>query len=216
MDSFELNRSIYRLEPGALRGGARRVHRPPRSGCARGQAGAQPVARGADEDGDRRGAAAPAQGALPRRTDHRSRRHRPAQAPPVHRRVQPPPRSHRAADQPLHGRRRCAVQACHRHPPRPDPLRRRACGTQRALRRRTRRSPSPSPRPRNLSRATAPIVAANRSKRRSRWPAGETSQLASRLLADFEVSTSPSRTHPSRRSSSGCSPTRADEPEVPA
>ena len=35
-------------------------------------------------------------------------------------------RRDRAADEPLHGRRRGALQARHRHPPRPDPLRRRS------------------------------------------------------------------------------------------
>ena len=42
-----------------------------------------------------------------------------------HRRVQPPLRRHRPADQPLHGRRRGAVQAGGRHPPRQAALRRR-------------------------------------------------------------------------------------------
>ena len=43
----------------------------------------------------------------------------------VHRRVQRALRRDRAADQPLHGRRRGALQARHRHPPRPAAVRRR-------------------------------------------------------------------------------------------
>ena len=44
----------------------------------------------------------------------------------VRRRLQRALRRDRAAHEPLHGRRRGAVQARHRHPPRPDPVRRRA------------------------------------------------------------------------------------------
>ena len=44
-------------------------------------------------------------------------------------------RRDRAADEPLHGRRRGALRARHRHPSRPDPVRRRARGAREDLRR---------------------------------------------------------------------------------
>ena len=44
----------------------------------------------------------------------------------VHRRLQRALRGHGPADEPLHGRRPGALQAGHRDPPRPDPVRRRA------------------------------------------------------------------------------------------
>ena len=125
LDSFELNRAIYRLpradftatrdELIELLDVGDLVRKPVRNLSL----GERMKVRG------RRLAAAPAAGALPRRADDRARRDDAEAHPRVHRRVQPPLRRDRAADEPLHGRRRGALQARHRHPPRADPLRRR-------------------------------------------------------------------------------------------
>ena len=52
----------------------------------------------------------------------------------LRRRVQPALRRDRPPDEPLHGRRPGPLQAGHRHPPRPDPVRRRPVGPGRPVR----------------------------------------------------------------------------------
>ena len=71
---------------------------------------------------------------LARRADHRPRRRRPGHDPEVPARVQRAPRRHDAADQPLHARRRGAVQARPRHHARQARLRRPAGRHRRSLR----------------------------------------------------------------------------------
>ena len=74
LDSFELIRAIYRLDPDDFRRTRDEFIELLDLGRPGQQAGAQPVARRADEGGDRRRAAAPAAGAVPRRADDRARR----------------------------------------------------------------------------------------------------------------------------------------------
>ena len=133
LDSFELIRAIYRLPQHEFVAHARRADRAARPRRPRHQAGPQPVARGADEGRDLRRPAPSAAGPVPRRADDRPRRHRPEADPLVRRRVQPADRGDGPADEPLHGGRPGAVQAGHRHPPRPDPVRRRAGGPRRPV-----------------------------------------------------------------------------------
>ena len=118
LDSFELNRAIYRipreefaplrdelielLEIGDL------VRKPVRQLSLGERMKAEIVGR----------APAPAAGPLPRRADDRARRDDAEADPRVRRRLQRALRRDRAAHEPLHGRRRGALQARHRHPPR--------------------------------------------------------------------------------------------------
>ena len=161
LDSFELNRAIYRVPRERLHAASRRADRAARRRRPRAQAGAEPLARRADEGRGRRLVAAPTAGALPRRADDRARRDDAEAHPLVHRGVQPALRGDRAADEPLHGRRRGALQARDRHPPRADPLRRRAGAARRRPggveddRRRARGRAGPTfPRTATSSRAT--------------------------------------------------------------
>ena len=131
LDSFELNRAIYRIPRDRLPRAARRADRAARRRRPRAQAGAAALARRADEGRDRRLAPPPAAGALPRRADDRPRRDDAEADPRVRRRVPAAPRGDGDAHEPLHGRRRGALRARHRHPPRAHPLRRRS---RRALR----------------------------------------------------------------------------------
>ena len=134
LDSYELIRAIYRLPQAEFRRDPRRAHRAARPRRARTQAGPQPLARRADEGRDRRRAAPSAAGPVPRRAHDRPRRHHAEADPIVRRRVQPAVGRDGPADQPLHGRRPGAVPAGDRHPPRPDPVRRRAGGPRRPVR----------------------------------------------------------------------------------
>ena len=118
VDSFELNRAIYRIPAAEFRQHAGRADRPARPRRPAAEAGAQPLPRRADEVRGGGRAAAPPARAVPRRADDRAGRDDAAAHPPLHRRVQPAPRGDGAADQPLHGGRRGALQAGHRHPPR--------------------------------------------------------------------------------------------------
>ena len=111
LDSFELIRAIYRLPRDEFRQTRDELIELLDLGAAGRQAGPQPVARRADEGRDRRRAAAPAAGPVPRRADDRPRRHDAEADPVVRRRVQPAARRDGPADQPLHGRRPGAVQA---------------------------------------------------------------------------------------------------------
>ena len=105
----------------------------------------------------------------------------------VHRRVQPPLRGDRAPDEPLHGGRRGALQARDRHPPRQDPLRRRARAARRPLRRvqddrrRARRTATA-----DLS-AYGDVVERDGERVTLRVPRAETARVTARLLAEQDV-----------------------------
>ena len=75
LDSFELNRAIYRVPRRQFTETLDELIELLDVGAAVTQAGRQPLARRAHEVRDRRGAAAPAASALPRRADDRPRRH---------------------------------------------------------------------------------------------------------------------------------------------
>ena len=138
-----------------VRPDARRAHRAARHRRPRAQADPPALARRADEGRDRRRAAPPAAGALPRRADDRPRRDDAEANPHVRRRLQRALRRDRAPHEPLHGRRRGAVQARRRHPSRADPVRRRRSPASPTRSPRTRRSASPSRTGKRTSRATA-------------------------------------------------------------
>ena len=111
LDSFELIRAIYRLQPDDFRRTRDEFIELLDLGDLVTQARPEPVAGRADEGRDRRGAPPPPAGALPRRADDRPRRDD-AEADPVFvaeynraLRCDGPP------DEPLHGRRPGALQA---------------------------------------------------------------------------------------------------------
>ena len=131
---------FLRTEPGRLRHSrrrfppdARRADRTAGAGAAVAQTGAQSFAGGTDEMRDRRRAAPPAAGGLPRRADDRIGCDHAAPDPRLPRRIQQPVRRDRPAHQPLHGGCRGALPARDRHPPRPPAVRRRPGGPGAAL-----------------------------------------------------------------------------------
>ena len=90
------------------------------------------------------------------------------------------------ADEPLHGRRRGALQARHRHPPRADPVRRRAGPARRPL----RRVEDDRGRSQNgggdLS-GYGEVIDASDARVILRVPRAETARVTARLLAEQEV-----------------------------
>ena len=124
-DTYAMNRAIYDIPRAQADETVRELTELLEIGDLDRQADAPAVARRAHEVRAGGGAAAPAARAVPRRADHRPRRLDAGEDARLHPRLQRALRRHGAADQPLHGRRRRAVPARHRHRPRPPDLRRR-------------------------------------------------------------------------------------------
>ena len=175
-DTFALNRAIYERARRRLR--ARRCDELDRAARHRRRSCSKPTRQLSLGERMKCELAAallhrPA-GALPRRADHRPRRLDAAHGARVHPPLQRAPRGDGAAHVALHGRRRVALPARHRHRPGPPPLRRRARRRWCAIRARQARRASllGQPRPRRprgasaRSSSTTPRARCSRSARR--------------------------------------------------
>ena len=114
-ETFELNRAIYDVPRAQFKQTLDELIALLELGELIQQADPPALAGRADEVRAGRGAHPPAQGALPRRADHRPRRVDAGDDARLHQGVQRAARRHDHPHQPLHGRRRGAVPARHRH-----------------------------------------------------------------------------------------------------